>query len=129
MEDLFPTGADKRRNVDDPASDAVLDDVQDRILALRPGDDRQRWLAAQALQLASHLSETRSLLVQQNVSSLPLPFVGAVVLWLTVVFASFGLFAPRNTTTIVALFFCAFAVSAAIKLVLDLDTPFEGGIH
>jgi hypothetical protein len=31
------------------------------------------------------------------------------MLWLTVLFASFGLFAPRNVTVIIALFLCALA--------------------
>ena len=60
---------------------------------------------------------------------MPLPFLGAVALWLAVLFASFGLFAPRNLTVIVALFLCALAVATAFKLILDLDTPFEGTIR
>lgn len=111
--------------VDNPAIVKALDDVQDRI-TLKPGDDRQRWLSTQALQLGAEVSEPRSLLVQENVSSLPLPFLGAVVLWLTVLFASFGVFAPRNVRAFISLLLCALAISAAIKLVLDMDTPFEG---
>ena len=107
----------------------MLDDVQDPIIALKPSDDRQRWLSAEALRLTVGVGTARSLLVQQNVNSLPLPFVVAVVFWLTVVFGSFGLFAPRNATTVVALFFSVFAVSAAFKLILDLDSPFSGGIR
>jgi len=129
LQDLFSSGTSRRPSVDDPKSAAALEVVQDRILALKPADDRQRWLSAQALTLAAGVNQERSLLVQQNVTTLPLPFVGAVLLWLVVVFASFGLFAPRNVTAFVALFFCAFAVSSAIKLVLDLDAPFEGGIR
>ena len=129
LQDLFSSGTNRRPNVDDPASAALLEVVQDRILALKPADDRQRWLSAQALAQATGINQVRAQLVQQNVNTLPLPFVGAVLLWLVVVFASFGLFAPRNVTAFVALFFCALAVSSAVKLVLDLDTPFEGGIR
>ena len=68
------------------------------------------------MRLAAALSASRSLLVQQNTHSLPLPFVGVVVMWLAVIFGSFGLFAPRNTTTVVALFFSVLAVSMAFKL-------------
>jgi hypothetical protein len=128
FEDLFPNRSDGKAKVDNPATAKVLDDVQDLILALRPGDDRQRWLSSQALQLAADVGEARWLLVRRNMGAVPLPFLGAVTLWLTVLFASFGLFA-RNVTAIIALFLCAFAVSAAIKLILDLDTPFEGRIR
>ena len=129
FEDLFPNRPDGKPNVDNPATAKVLDDVEDLILALRPGDDRQRWLSQQELQLANDVGEARWQLVRQDIGSVPLPFLGAVTLWLTVLFASFGLFAPRNVTAIIALFLCAFAVSAAIKLILDLDTPFEGRVR
>ncbi len=129
FQDLFSNGAAMKRNVDNPATDQVLDEVQDRILALKPAGERERWLSAQALQLSAEIGEARASLIRQNLSSLPLPFLGAVVLWLTVLFASFGLFAPRNVTVIVALFLCALAVSSAFKLILDMDTPFEGSLH
>jgi hypothetical protein len=107
----------------------TLDDMQDMVLALKSSDDRQRWLSAQALQLTVAASETRARMSQENASSVPLPFLGAVVLWLTVLFVSFGLFAPRNVTVIIAMFLCAFAIAAAIKLILDMDTPFDGLIR
>jgi len=101
----------------------------DLVLALKSSDDRQHWLSAQALQLTVAASETRSRMSQEDLRSVPLPFIGAVVLWLTVLFVSFGLFAPRNVTVIIAVFLCAFAIAAAIKLVLDMDTPFDGLIR
>ena len=129
LEDLFPNGDGRKPDVANPATLKLLDDVQDRIVLFKPADDRQRWLGGQALQLAGELGDAGAGVIQQDVSSLPLPFLGAVTIWLVVVFASFGVFAPRNATTIIALFLCAFAVSAAIKLVMDLDTPFEGDIR
>ena len=48
------------------------------------------------------------------------------VFWLCIIFASFGLFAPRNTTVIGTLFVCAMSVSGAIFLILELDQSFEG---
>ena len=129
LEDLFPTKANGRRDVDSPTSAGVLDDVQDQILALRPGDERQRWLSAQALAASARVSAAQSKMVEENTNTVPLPFVGAVTLWLAVLYASFGLCAPRSSVTVVALFLSAFAVSMACKHVLDLDTPLAGGIH
>jgi hypothetical protein len=125
FEDLFPSKPDHRPNIDNPATRKVLEEAQDLILALRPRDDRQHWLAGQAMQLTVDLAGARERLSLQSVASVPLPFLGAVVLWLAVLFASFGLFAPRNVTAIAAMFCCAFAISAAIKLVLDMNTPIE----
>jgi hypothetical protein len=129
IEGLFSDRASGRQNVDSPEAVRSLENVQDRILALKPADDRQRWLSAESLRLAAALAGARSQLVQQNAHSLPLPFVGVVVLWLAVIFGSFGLFAPRNATTIVALFFSVVAVAMAFKLLLDLDNPFDRGIR
>ena len=129
FEDLFADDPAGKHKVDNPVTAKVFDNVEDRIVALKPADDRQKWLSGEALRLAAGVRAARSQLVQQNVNSLPLPFVGVVVLWLIVVFGSFGVFAPRNATTVVALFFSVLAVSMALKLVLDLDNPFDRGIR
>jgi hypothetical protein len=127
--DLFKRDVHGRREVEDTETAKILVTIQDDILSLTPTDNRQRWLSAQALQLAADIGAARALLVQQEEIAFPLPFLGAVILWLTVLFASYGLFAPRNATAIIAIFLCAFAVAAAVKLILDMDTPFAGGIH
>ncbi|MDB5488652.1 MAG: hypothetical protein JWQ58_2367 [Reyranella sp.] len=129
FEDLFADDPAGQRKIDNPVTAKVFDNVEDRIVALKPADNRQKWLSGEALQMAAGVRAARSQLVQQNVNSLPLPFVGVVVLWLIVVFGSFGVFAPRNATTVVALFFSVLAVSMAFKLVLDLDNPFDRGIR
>jgi hypothetical protein len=51
------------------------------------------------------------------------------VLWPAITCASVGLFAPRHVTTVVVLLLCAFALSAAIKLILDMDSPFAGKLR
>jgi hypothetical protein len=45
---------------------------------------------------------------------------------LTVTFASFGLYAPRNATVLSVLFIASMSVAAAVFLILELDGPFEG---
>jgi hypothetical protein len=55
-----------------------------------------------------------------------MPFLVVMVFWLTVIFVSFGLFAPRDATVIATLFVCALSVSGAIFLILELDSPFSG---
>ncbi len=46
--------------------------------------------------------------------------------WLVVLFAGYGLLAPRNATVVAVLFVCTLSVSAAIFLLLELSTPFAG---
>jgi uncharacterized membrane protein len=61
--------------------------------------------------------------------SIPVPFLVLLIFWLAIVFASFGLFAPANATTIVALFLCSVAVSGGIYLIEELDNPLSGLIQ
>jgi hypothetical protein len=100
------------------------------VLALAPANDMQRALQSQALQIATELARTRLLLVAQHEGSdISGVFLVILTFWLVVLFASFGLYAPRNATVISALLISALSVSGAIFLILELDQPFEGLIQ
>ena len=105
---------------------ALLEEVQDKLLALAPQNDAQRWLKERALQVSADVAQIRWLLREQSEGSIPVPFLLILVLWLTVIFTSFGLFAPRNTTVIAALFVCSLSVAGAVFLILEPDRPFGG---
>jgi len=79
---------------------SLLEELEDGVSALKPANSTQQWLQSQALQIAGELETTRWALAQEASSLIPLPLLGAMVIWLTVIFISFGLFAPRNATTI-----------------------------
>lgn len=124
--ETFPAEAGKKSQMDNPTSIQMLDRTQDLILALRPGDDRQRWLSGQALQLTADVSEKRWLLLQQPTNTVPVPVLILIVFWLTLLFGSFGLVAPRNVTASIALFLCTAAASSGIAMVLVMDNLFIG---
>lgn len=101
--------------------------IQDQLRQLSPRNDPQRWLQSRALQISSEIAETRWLLIEQiGQSSIPMPFLAILVFWLTIIFASFGLFSPRNATVITVLLICALSVAGALFLILELDIPFGG---
>ena len=58
-----------------------------------------------------------------------LPLLVILICWLSVLFVSFGLFAPRNPTVISVLFVCACSMSAAVFLILELNRPLDGFIN
>ncbi len=101
----------------------------EQLQALSPKNDSQRALKSQAGSIALDLGHTRWLLAEQGTSGMPTAFLVVVVLWLTVMYASFGLLAPKNTTVLVTLLLCAVSVSAAIFLILELYRPFQGVIQ
>ncbi len=53
-------------------------------------------------------------------------FYCAVVFWLSVVFAGFGLSAPWNRTVGMVLLLGVISVTSALVLIVDLDLPYEG---
>jgi len=103
--------------------------LYDMIEALSPNNDAQRGLKTQGLQLAIEILKTRWLLFEQSGSSISTPFLIVLVFWLTVIFLSFGLFAPHNATVVATFLVCALSVSGAIFLIIELDQPFQGLIQ
>ena len=101
----------------------------DKIQELTPKDEVQRALQAQALTLSIGIGQARLLLFEQGGRSIPMPFLVLLIFWVTTIFLSFGLFAPRNATVIVTLFLCALSVAGAIFLIMELDRPFGGLIE
>jgi hypothetical protein len=96
------------------------------IQQLTPHDEMQRSLKAEATTLALDLGQIRTLLVAESISSISKPLLIVVSFWLVVIFLSFSLIAPHNTTATFALIVSAVAAATAIFLVLELDRPFSG---
>ena len=103
-----------------------VEGVQILLRTLKPQTDDQRQLLAQAQQLAGDMSQTRWLLMEEAQNELPVPLLVILVCWLTVLFVSLGLFAPRNATVLSVLFVCACSMSAAVFLILEMNRPLEG---
>ena len=103
-----------------------VDPLYTAIEALSTQSEAQRALRSQALNTARSVDRTRALLFGNLGTSIPMPFLTVLVFWLCIIFASFGLFAPRNATVTIVLGICALSVSGAIFLILELDRPIGG---
>jgi uncharacterized membrane protein len=126
--DLFPDeGADVR--LDNPSTYALLQRLEDSMLELKPSNARDQWWLDQAMTLAGKIGDTRWLLVQQLGQGTPKAFLALLVFWLTLLFASFGLFAPRNFISGATLMLCALAVAGAVGMILELEKGFVGLVH
>jgi hypothetical protein len=110
---LGPWGADVAR-------------LYDGIQELSPTNGIQRSLQGQAVKAIGDLAHRRWLLFAESGSAVPAPFLFVLIFWLTIIFASFGLFAPANATVITTFLVCALSVSGAIFLILELDRSFAG---
>jgi hypothetical protein len=104
----------------------AAEQLVDQIHRLSPQNDDQRWLKDRALDLTESLLSARWIIASSTGSSVPGPFLGILIFWLTAIFACFGLYAPRNATVIGVLLVCALSVAGAIFLILEMDSPFGG---
>jgi hypothetical protein len=101
----------------------------DALKALSPKDDNQRFLKQQCLNLEVQLGRTRWLMYAQNTVPFPRFLLVMLIAWLTVLFVSFGIFAPRNPLVLAGLFVSAAAVCGAILLILEMSHPHAGLIR
>ncbi len=129
LELRWPTNGSKAGGLDSPELSQSASALYVAIRDLKPQTEAQKTIQSQALQVGSDLTRTRWALNQGEESSIPIPFLVVLVLWLTVLFITFGLFAPGNLTVITVLFICAVSVAGALFLIVELDHPFNGLIQ
>jgi len=127
--DLFPDDHPANVRLGASSTYELLQQLEDSLLALKPANSRDQWWLGQAMTLAAKIGDTRWLLAQQVRQGTPKAFLALLVFWLTLLFASFGLFAPRNFTSAVTLTLCALAVAGAFGMILELERGFGGLIH
>ena len=126
LEDSWPVSAARPAQLENEASGAMLEHVREAIRALAPVDAGQRWLQDQALQINIGLLRQRWLLIEQNGPSVQPVVIAILVSWIALIFASFGLNAPRNGTVVVAFLVCSLAIGGSIFLILEMDDPLGG---
>ena len=105
-----------------------LNQVGLMIRQLEPQDAMHRQLVADCIQRFNRVTERRWQLIEDAGGVISVPFASVVILWLAIVFASFGLNAPRNALVCVTISIAAASIASVIYLILDLDSPFTGVI-
>ncbi len=110
-------------------TEAGLEALEGRVRDLSPRTDAQRGLQSRALSIISEIAQTRVLNLERIKTPIPIPFLIVLVWWFTIIFACLSLIAPRNALVMAIMFACALSVSAAIVLILELDSPYQGVIR
>lgn len=97
------------------------------VRALDPVDDRQRQIQEKVLDVLVDLERTRWMIYEQyGQPTVPTVFLYALAVWLSLIFLSFGLYAPRNTTVLAVFFICALSGAGAVLLIVEMEEPFTG---
>ena len=86
--------------------------------ASRPRPRHNASQQKRALDLSAAIRQTRALMIEQTGGSLPWPFLTVLVIWVSLLFAGFGLFAEHNATVMAALL-----IGGALDLERDLPHP------
>lgn len=97
-----------------------------RLQSLRPINEAQAKLQAHALDILDGILAARWLTLLESQGAIPVSLLVVLVMWLSIIFGSFGMFAPRNGTIITAFLVCALSASGAIFLTEELSTPLDG---
>ena len=126
IKQLFPADRSKRAAGDGFMEPASVEGIEQRIQALTPNTELQRSQKARALQLGNEIAQARWMAFEEVGTRTPTLFLAVLVAWLTAMFASFGLFAPGNRTTITALVIGALSVATAILIIEELSDPLNG---
>jgi len=115
--------------LDPSALSKGVEALADRILELSPQTNAQRYLQSRAVDLSEDLLEARWIGSGGVGTSIPSLFFVVLLFWLTITFASFGLFAPVNGTVLAVLVVCSLSVAGAVFLIYEMDGAFEGMIR
>jgi hypothetical protein len=110
----------------DVAPPATAGSFEAGLQALAPADEPRRALLARIRTLSDDVRQTHWVVVERADDSLPPVFLVVIVSWLTMMFLSFGLFSPRNWTTVTAMALAALAVATAILLTEEMYRPLDG---
>jgi hypothetical protein len=108
---------------------APMERVLDALRGLAPKTETQSALRAHAVQLCNELLLSRWLQIEQAQTPMPRAFLAILFFWLTMLYTSFGLLAPRNGTVIAVLLVGALSLGTAIFLILEMNDPMGGAIR
>jgi hypothetical protein len=110
----------------DPPPWKLLESFKQSLSGLKPNTDAQGSETTAAAAAAADLEKATWLQAAQESAHVQHPFIIILIVWLFVLFLSFSLFAPRNALVVAALLVGALAISGAVLLIVDMDSPYEG---
>jgi hypothetical protein len=89
-------------------------------------DSANPALRASALRTLEYLLQARWILHERTASPILPPFMLLLTFWITAVFMSFGLAAPRNATVRIGFVVCAATLASCFYMTVEMDLPFDG---
>ncbi|WP_164738396.1 DUF4239 domain-containing protein [Aquabacter cavernae] len=116
-----------KRRVETSSSDLLLD-LDTFVRTWAPTTTVQQEVRSVALTDLRAILTTRWTVSEEAAASVPTIFVVVLIVWLALIFISFGLFAPPNGVVVACFLLCALSIGGALFLILEMSGPFDGFI-
>ena len=109
-----------------PLLSDVLSDVGRGVRGLKPTNALQTTQMAACVDDYSNLLNARWKVIEGARPSVTPPFYWVLVIWLSILFGSFGLTARPNLMVATMTILCALSITVAVFVILDMDEPYGG---
>jgi hypothetical protein len=109
-----------------PVLSDILSDVGLALRSLRPADGVHERLLADCDEQYDEVLKARWKVVEGAAGSIAPPFYWVMVVWLAILFGSFGLTARPNAMVATVTVLCALSITVAVFVILDMDEPYGG---
>lgn len=104
-----------------------INKLQLKILDLASDTQRDEWLKSSALGLVKELAQYKWLQFSGENGSIQTPVLIIMIIWLSIIFLSYGMVSPLNWTGATTLLVVSLVTSSVIFVILDLDST-SGGL-
>jgi hypothetical protein len=122
----FPDPASMPMIGESPLLSDTLSEVGRGVHALDPTDSFHRTEMAACIEHYSDLLNARWKVIEGARPSFSPPFYWVLVIWLSILFGSFGLTAHPNGMVTTMTLLCALSITIAVFVILDMDEPYGG---
>lgn len=109
--------------------DTITDELHLEVISLKPKNDIQTELRAEAISLSKEIMQSRWMVHQSLSTTIQLPLLFILVFWLSCIFLYLGLGASASPGIVATLLLAALSMSGAIYLTLEFDRPHQGLIR
>src|ERR1700733_12413504 len=109
-----------------PLLSDTLSDVGLEVRSLKPADSFHRIEMGACVEHYSDLLNARWKVIEGARPSFSPPFYWVLVIWLSILFGSFGLTAHPNGMVATMTVLCALSIAIAVFVILDMDEPYGG---
>ncbi len=109
-----------------PVLEKLMDKISLEVLQFAPANPQLSGVAALCRDRYKDVSHARLTVIEAARDHLFEPFYGVLVLWLMIIFACFGLVAPRTSLSAAVIVLCAISLSSVMFVIVDLSRPYGG---